>query len=163
MPTSRDLLPVGWTRGYGLRGRGELFFAGWDEVADRRTPSLAIVESFDEAEAGRSRGLAGWERAVALEFGLEAAEGALLDLHVPALEIDRLTDQQPPIDLEELARQVIAFRMPEVDAVATVLRRVAAGHHVDHRSPLRQAVERGGHPRGQSRRLQPGPNHHQIA
>ena len=51
------------------------------------------------------------------------------------------------VDVEELARHLVALVVREEDAVALVLDRIAAGDDVDEQAAVRDAVERRGHAR----------------
>ena len=88
---------------------------------------------------------------------------AVLDADVLALDIDGLAGEQVAVDVEELARHLVALVMAQEDAVALVLDGIAAGDDVDQQPPVRHPVERRGHARGDARRLQAGPHRHQIA
>ena len=90
-------------------------------------------------------------------------QAAVLDADMLALDIDGLAGQQVAVDVEELARHLVALVMRQEDAVALVLDRVAAGDDVDQQPPVRHPVERRGHARGDAGRLQAGPHRHQKA
>src|SRR4029434_5129951 len=88
---------------------------------------------------------------------------AVLDADMLALDIDGFAGKQVAIDVEELARHRIALVMGQEDAVALVLNGIAAGDDVDQEPPIRDAVQRRGHARGDARRLQAGPDGNEIA
>ena len=73
--------------GYGLRGRGELFFVDRRDVAEAGMQALAVVPALNGPEQGRARRLPGVERTVAVQFRLEAAEEAFHGRVVPAVPL----------------------------------------------------------------------------
>ena len=61
---------------------------------------------------------------------------------------DRLAGKQRLVDMQELARDLVALGVVEEEAVALVLDRIAAGDDVDQQAAVGEPVERRGHARG---------------
>jgi hypothetical protein len=144
------------------RGRSRLHpvdFLG--DQCRRLTPGQVLVDGVDgDVDAGIRRS-AEIERRPRRLHRLEQ-QPAVLDADVLAFDIDGLAREQVAIDVEKLARHLIALVMRQKDAIALVLDGIAAGHDIDQQTPVRHPVERRGHARGDAGRLQPGPHRHQI-
>jgi hypothetical protein len=82
---------------------------------------------------------------------------------VLALDIDGLAGKEVAIHVQEFARDFVAFVMGEEDAVTLVFDRISAGDDIDEEPAVGDAIERRRHARGDGRRLQPGPDSHEIA
>ena len=131
-------------------------------VRRRLAPGQVLVDLLGRHRVGRLGGAAEVERRVGRLHRREE-EAAVLDAEVLAGVFHRLAGEHALVDLEELARDLVALAVAEEEAVAAVLDRVAAGDDVDEQAPVREPVERRGHPRRHGRRLQAGAHRDQEA
>src|SRR6185295_3537924 len=83
--------------------------------------------------------------------------GGLLDLVVPAVEVERLPGPGAPHDGQELAGPGVPLVVRQVVAEPALLLGLAPGHHVEQQPAARDPLVAGGHLGGQGGRDQPGP------
>src|SRR3954466_13716673 len=106
------------------------------DLRRRLTPGQIFVDGVDrDVDAGVRRS-AEIERRTWRLHRLEQ-QAAVLDTDMLSLHIYGLTRQEVAVDVEELARHLVALVMRQENAVALVLDRIASGDDVDQQTSVR--------------------------
>jgi hypothetical protein len=79
------------------------------------------------------------------------------------LKFTGLAGEKIAVDAQKLSRDGVALVMRQEDAVALVLDGIASGDDVDEEAAVGNPVQCRRHARGDARRLQAGPDGHEIA
>ncbi|MDT4848169.1 hypothetical protein FQZ97_822540 [compost metagenome] len=125
-------------------------------------PGQVDVHLFAGQVMGSIGGAAEVERRVGLLDGRVEGLG-VLHLQVLAGEVHGFPLQDAAPDAQEFVGDFIALGVAEMDAIAAILVRVAAGDHVDQQAAAGEAVEGRGHARGNRGRDDPRADRHQVA
>ncbi len=128
----------------------------------RFAPGEVDVDLFSGEILRRFGGAAEPERRTWLLHWVEQQARAA-HLHILAGVIDRFALQDATPDAGKLRRLDIALMVVEKDAVARQLFRIAAGHQIEQRAAVREAIQRRGLARRLGRRNHTGAQRHQKA